>query len=56
MVPVLLSITNNSIKYQSPISNNSIKRKSFVCIQYKCQIVLFDPEIRPYQVLSLQFD
>ena len=27
---------------------------SFVCTQFKCQIVLFDPQMGPYQVLSLQ--
>ena len=46
---VLLCITNNSISHffytqwsNSPISNNSIQHKSFVCIQFKCQTVLFD--------------
>ena len=28
--------------------------KSFVCTQFKCQIVQFDPYIGPYQVLPLQ--
>ena len=27
---------------------------SFVCTQFKCQIVLFDPEIGSFQVLSLR--
>ena len=40
---VLLGITNNLIKHQS-----------FVCTQFKCQTVLFDPQIGPYQVLPLQ--
>ena len=28
--------------------------KSFVCTKFKCQIVLFDPKIEPYQVLPLK--
>ena len=60
----LLTITNNSIKNQSFVyiqlndqtllfqpSQSSI---SFVCFQFKCQAVLFDPYIGPYQVLPLQ--
>ena len=35
----------------SSISNNLIQHKSFVCTQYKCQTILFDPLIGPYQVL-----
>ena len=48
----MLSITNNSIKYQtfvytvkwsrSCIFNYSIQHKSFVCTQFKYQTVLFD--------------
>ena len=30
-----------------------MEHKSFVCTQFKCQTVLFDPEIGPYQVLLL---
>ena len=37
----------------SLISNNSVKQKSFVCTQFKCQTVLFDPKIGSYQVLQL---
>ena len=37
----------------SSISNNSIYPTSFVCTQFKCQTVLFDPKTGPYQVLSL---
>ena len=57
-------ITNNSIKYQSFVyivelsnssfSNNSIYYKPFVCIQFKYQTVLWDPDIKPYQVLPLR--
>ena len=36
------------------ISNNSIKHKSFVCTQFKCQTVLFDPKIESYLVLPIQ--
>ena len=32
---------------------NSLKHKSFVCTQFKCQAVLFNPLIGPYQVLPL---
>ena len=35
------------------ISNNSIY-KSFVCILFKCQTVLYDQKIGPYQVLPLR--
>ena len=39
-------------------SNSSIQTiqfcMSFVCTQFKCQTVLFDPEIGPYQGLPLQ--
>ena len=35
------------------LSKKSIKHKSFVCTQCKCQTVLFDPLIGPYQVISL---
>ena len=32
----------------------SIERKSFLCTQFKCQAVLSDPQIGPYQGLLLQ--
>ena len=38
----------------SSISNDSILHKSLVCTQRKCQTVLFDPWIGPYQVLQLR--
>ena len=33
--------------------NNSILYKSFVCTQFECQIVLFNPLIGLYQVLPI---
>ena len=36
------------------ISSNSVEHKSFVFTQSKCQTVLFDPWIGPYQMLLLQ--
>ena len=58
---VLLCITTNSTKHQSfvhtvkwsnsSISNNSLSHKLFPCSQFKCQTLLFDPYIGPYQVL-----
>ena len=41
------------LNYQT-VSNYSIYRKSFVCTQFKCQTVLFDQLIGPYQVLPLR--
>ena len=38
---------------ESSIANNSVRHKSFICTQFKCQTVLFDPKIGPYQVLPL---
>ena len=35
-------------------NNNSMSHKSFVCAQFNGQTVLFDPEIRPYQLLPLR--
>ena len=35
------------------MSKNSIKHKSFICTQFKCQTVLYNPLIGPYQELSL---
>ena len=32
------------------MSNNSVQQKSFVCTQFKCQAVLFDPQIGYYQM------
>ena len=49
---VLLCITNNSIKHQSFVYTQlnhhtdlflTTEYKSFVCTQFKCQTVLFDP-------------
>ena len=54
MLRLLLCITNNSIKHQSFIYtylNNSVKYKPFGCTHFKCQIVLFNPELGPYHVL-----
>ncbi len=38
----------------SSISDNSVYRKSFNSIDFKCQTVLFGPLIKPYQVLPLR--
>ena len=60
---VLLCITNNSIKHKSFVYKKLNVQTvlflaiqfsmSLVCTQFKCQTVLFDPKIRPYQVLPL---
>ena len=36
------------------ITNNSIKDQSFIYTQFKCQMILFDPEIGPYQELPFR--
>ena len=61
---VLLTITNNSNKHQSfaykQINDQTVLFQAIqfsmllVCIQFKCQTVLFDLKIRPYQVLPLR--
>ena len=61
---VLLCITNNSIKHQSffytQLHDQTVLlltiqfSMSFGCTQFKCQTVLFDRLIEPYQVLRLQ--
>ena len=50
---VLLCITNYSIRHQSFVYIQ-VNERSFVCIQFKCQTVLFDAYIESYQVLPLQ--
>ena len=60
MFPSIVYITINSIKHQSlfthskfsnsSITNNSVQHKSFICTQFKCPTVLFDPLIGPCKV------
>ena len=61
---VLLCITNNSIKHHlflySQLNDQTVLflriqfSLSFICTQFKCQTVLFDPKIRPFQALPLR--
>ena len=38
---------------QTTISNYSIQHKSFLCSHFKCQTILFDTYIEPFQMLPL---
>ena len=53
----LQNISNNSITHRLMSNSNYFKRFnlaiSFICTLFKCQTVLLDPCIGPYQVLSL---
>ena len=63
MFKKLLYISNNSIKHQSFVCTQlNVKTvlflavqfsMLFVCTRFKCQTVLLDPQIGPYQVLLL---
>ena len=60
MVPSIPCITNNSIKHQSfvytQLNDQTVLFQTIqfsISTQFKCQTVLFDPEIGPYQVLAL---
>ena len=62
-IQIFLSVTNNSIKHQTFVYRQlndqtvlflTFRLKSFACIHFKYQTVLFDPKIGSYQVLPLR--